>query len=46
MSLRLHLFVSDVDPENKDFMCKRVGAKIFLCGTRDGKVLLRSSASC
>ena len=28
MSLRLHLFVSDVDPENKDFMCKRVGAKI------------------
>ena len=27
MSLRFHLFVSDVDPGNEDFMCKRVGAK-------------------
>ena len=27
MSLRFHLFVSDVDPGNEDFMCKRVGAE-------------------
>ena len=30
VSLRFHLFVSDVDPGNEDFMCKRVDAKIFL----------------
>ena len=35
MSLRLHLFVSDVDPGNEGFMCKRVGAKIFVRGPRD-----------
>ena len=46
VSLRLHLFVFDVDPGNEDFRCKRVGAKIFLRGPRDGKVLLRSSTSC
>ena len=46
VSLRLHLFIFDVDPGNEDFMCKRVGAKIFLRGSRDGKVLLRSSTSC
>ena len=43
VSLRLHLFVSGVDPGNEDFMSKREGAKIFLCSPRDGKVLLRSS---
>ena len=46
MSLRFHLFVSDGDPGNEDFMCKRVDAKIFLCGSRDGKVFLGFSASC
>ena len=45
MSLRLHLVVSDVDPGNKDFMCKRVGAKIFLHVPRDGKVVLISSGT-
>ena len=46
MSLRLHLFISDVDPGDEDFMCKRTGAKIFVRGPRDGKVLFRSSANC
>ena len=46
MSLRSHLVFSDVDPRNKDFMCKRMGAKMFLCVSRGEKVLLRSSASC
>ena len=27
MSLRFHLFVSDVDPGDEDFMCERVGSK-------------------
>ena len=31
VSLRFHLFVSDGDPGNENFMCKRVDAKIFLC---------------
>ena len=35
MSLRLHLFVSDLDPVNKYFICKRVVAKIFLRGPKD-----------
>ena len=35
MGLRLLLFVSDVNPENKNFMCKRVGGKIYLRGPRD-----------
>ena len=30
MSLRFHLVVSDVDPGNKDFMSKTVGAKIWV----------------
>ena len=46
MSLRFHLVLSDVDPEIEDFMCKRVGAEMFLHVPRKGKVLLRSSASC
>ena len=46
MGLRFHLVVSDVDPGNEDFMCKRVGSKMFLRVRRDGKVLFRSSASC
>ena len=46
MNLRFHLFVSDVNSENEDFMCKRVDANILLSVTRDGKVLLRSSVSC
>ena len=37
---------SSVDPGSEDLMCKRVGEKIFLCSPRDGKVLLRPSASC
>ena len=41
MSLRFHLVVSEVDPGNEYFMCKRVGTKI-----RYEKILLRSSASC
>ena len=45
VSLRSHLFVSDVDPGNEDFMWKSVSAKVFLHGPREGKVLLRSSAS-
>ena len=32
---RLLLFVSDVNPGTKIFMCKRVGAEIYLRGTRD-----------
>ena len=43
VSLRLHPFVSGVDPGNEDFMSKRESAKIFLRSPRDGKVLLRSS---
>ena len=43
MSLRF--FVFDVEPGNEDFMYKRMGAKIFLCGPKKGKVLLRSSAA-
>ena len=31
MGLRFHLVVSDVDPGNEDFMCKRVGSKMFPC---------------
>ena len=46
LSLRLNLFVSDVDPRNEDFICKWVGKKIFLRGSRDGKVPRRSYASC
>ena len=47
MSLRFHIFVSDVDPENEDFMCKRVGSRFScLAPPRDGKILLRSSVSC
>ena len=46
VSLRLHLFVSDVDLGNEDFVWKKVGANIFLHGPRNGKVLLRSFASC
>ena len=45
-SLRRHLFVSDVDPGSEDFMCKRVDAKIFLRGPKNGKALLRSYSSC
>ena len=43
MSLRFRLVVSEVDPGNEYFMCKRAGAKI-----RYEKILLtlRSSASC
>ena len=47
MSLRFHLVVSDMDPGKEDFMCKRVGPKLFLRVPRDGKAILRSSsASC
>ena len=43
MSLRCHLFVSDMNQRNEDFGCKQEGGfKIFLCGSRDGKVLPRS----
>ena len=44
MSLRFYLVVSDMDPGNEDFMCKREGAKMLLRVPRDGMVLLRSSA--
>ena len=43
---RVNLFVCDGDPGSEDFMCKRLGAKIFLRGPRDRKVLLRYFASC
>ena len=46
VNLRLHLLASDLDPRNEDFMCKRVGAKIFFRGPRNGKFFLRSSTSC
>ena len=46
MSIRFHLFASDGDPGNEDFMCKRVDAKIFLHDPRDGKGPLRSSTIC
>ena len=42
MSPRFHLFVSDVNQENEG----RDGFKIFLHSCKDGKTLLRSSASC
>ena len=38
MSLRV---VSEVDPGNENFMCKRVDAKL-----RYEKILIRSSTSC
>ena len=41
MSLRFHLFVSDVNQEKEDF-----GFKIFFRGPRDGKILQRFSTSC
>ena len=40
----LHFF--DVDPRNKGFMYKRLGAKNFLRGSRNRKILLRPTASC
>ena len=43
MSLRFHLFASDVDPRNEDFVCKRAGVEIFLCSLRDRKVLLNKT---
>ena len=46
VSLKLHLFVSDGDSGNEDFICKRMGAKIFLRGLRDRKFLLRFPVSC
>ena len=46
MNLGFHLFVSEGDPGNEDFVCKRVGSKIFLRDTKDKKALLRFSASC
>ena len=46
LSLRGHLFISDVHPGNENLMYKRVGANIFLRGPRYGKVLLRSSVRC
>ena len=46
MSIRFHLFVSDGDPGNEDFMFKRVDAKIFLRGLRDGKGPLRFFTIC
>ena len=30
MSQRFHLVVSDVHPANKDFVCKSVGAKMWV----------------
>ena len=30
MSLRFHVVVSDVDPGNQYFMCKSVGAKMWV----------------
>ena len=39
-------FVSDGDSGNEDFICERMGAKIFLRGLRDRKFLLRSPVSC
>ena len=43
---RVNLVVCDGHPGSEDFMCKRLGAKIFLRGPRDRKVLLRYFASC
>ena len=42
----MNLFVCDGDPGSEDFICKRLGAKIFLRGPRDRKFLLRYFASC
>ena len=41
MSLIFHLVVSEVDPGNEYFMCKREGVKM-----KYEKILLRFSASC
>ena len=41
VSPRFYLFVSAVNQGNEED-----GSKIFLCARRDGKTLLRSSASC
>ena len=30
VSLRFHLVVSDVDPGHEGFMCRRVGAKMWV----------------
>ena len=46
MSPGFHLFISEGDPGNEDFVCKRVGSKIFLRGTKGKKALLRFSANC
>ena len=40
LSLRLNLYISDVDPGNEDIMCKRVGAKIFLCDPHPASPIL------
>ena len=45
MSLRFHFVLSDLHPVIEDLMCKRLGAKMLFCVPRNGKVLLRSSAS-
>ena len=46
MSLRFHFVLSDVHPGIEDFICKRLCAKMLLCVPRNGKALLRASASC
>ena len=46
MSLKFHLFVSDVNQENEDFEHKKGGFKIFLRNPTDGKIIPRSSTSC
>ena len=46
MILRFHFVLSDLHPGIEDLMCKRLGAKMLFCVPRNGKVLLRSSASC
>ena len=46
MSPRFHLFVSDVNQGNEEIELKMSELKIFLRDPRDGKILLRSSASC
>ena len=40
MRLRFHLVLSDVDLQNEDFMCKRVGTKMFFRVPRDGRFSL------
>ena len=44
-SLRLHLFVSDVDPGKEDFKCKNVLQRLSCASPKDGKAHLRSSVS-